>query len=72
MGLFEDGSFSTRARIIKLSEVKDLTGLSRSSIYRKISDDSFPKAVSLGGKAVGWVEAEVQQWILDRIAERDM
>ncbi|MBA4500877.1 AlpA family transcriptional regulator [Marinobacterium marinum] len=58
-------------RIIKLAEVIRVTGLSRSSIYRKINEKSFPSPVSLGHKSVGWVEDEVQQWILERIALRD-
>jgi prophage regulatory protein len=58
-------------RIIKLTEVIRITGLSRSSIYRKINEKSFPAPVSLGHKAVGWVEDEVLQWILERIALRD-
>jgi|JTFO01.1.fsa_nt_gb prophage regulatory protein len=58
-------------KIIKLREVSAVTGLSRSSIYRRISENSFPRSVSLGGQAVGWVEAEVQQWILERVSQRD-
>jgi prophage regulatory protein len=50
-------------RIVRLPEVKRLTGLSRSTIYLRISIGSFPRPVSLGGRAVGWLEAEVQQWI---------
>ena len=58
-------------RIIRLSEVIRMTGLGRSSIYKKISEGVFPKPVSLGGRAVGWVLDEVEGWILDRIEERD-
>ena len=58
-------------RIIRLSEVIRMTGLGRSSIYTKISEGVFPKPVSLGGRAVGWVFDEVEGWILDRIEERD-
>lgn len=59
-------------RVIKLADVKEITGLSRSSIYRKMSEKCFPGSIPLGGKAVGWIEAEVQQWILERMAERDL
>lgn len=55
-------------RIIRLSEVKFLTGLSRSTIYLRVSKNSFPHPVSLGGRAVGWVESEVLAWIDDQIA----
>jgi prophage regulatory protein len=59
-------------RLIKLKEVMDCTGLGRSTIYNYIVDKTFPKPVSLGLRAVAWVESEVQDWILDRIEERDL
>lgn len=55
--------------ILKLPEVITRTGLSRSSIYLRISKCEFPKPVNLGGRAVGWVESEVQQWLESRINE---
>ncbi|QYJ85859.1 AlpA family transcriptional regulator [Shewanella mesophila] len=58
-------------RLIKLKEVMDCTGLGRSTIYNYIADETFPKPVSLGARAVAWVESEVQDWILERITERD-
>lgn len=58
-------------RIIRLSEVLANTGLARSTVYKYVADGSFPKPVSLGDRAVGWVESEVQEWILARIAQRD-
>lgn len=58
-------------RIIRLSEVLVSTGLARSTVYKYVADGSFPKPVSLGDRAVGWVENEVQEWVLARIAERD-
>lgn len=59
-------------RIIRLKEVIDCTGLGRSTIYKYIAEGSFPKPVSLGDRSVGWVESEVQDWILARIEERDL
>ncbi|WP_458735384.1 AlpA family transcriptional regulator [Zobellella taiwanensis] len=58
-------------RLIKLKEVMDCTGLARSTIYKFISEDSFPKPVPLGERAVAWIEGEIQEWILERIALRD-
>ena len=54
-------------RIIRLPEVKRSTGLSRSTIYLRISEGTFPKPVNLGGRAVGWLDAEVQQWLQRQI-----
>ncbi len=56
-----------RHMILRLPEVKRSTGLSRSTIYLRIAEGCFPKPVSLGGRAVGWLEAEVQDWLQRRI-----
>ena len=53
--------------ILRLPAVKARTGLSRSTIYLRISEGRFPKPVSLGGRAVGWVEAEVDDWLNEQI-----
>ncbi len=53
--------------ILRLPAVKAITGLSRSTIYIRISKGTFPTPVSLGGRAVGWLEAEVQDWLQRQI-----
>jgi prophage regulatory protein len=53
--------------ILRLPEVKKSTGLSRSTLYLRIAQGTFPKAVCLGGRAVGWLEAEIQEWLRQRI-----
>jgi len=57
--------------ILRRREVEVRTGLSRSSIYKRINMGTFPKQISLGGKSVGWVESEIDNFLADRIAERD-
>jgi prophage regulatory protein len=58
-------------RIIRLAEVKSRTGLSTSTIYAMMARGEFPRQVRLGEGAVGWVEHEIDQFIKDRVAERD-
>lgn len=53
--------------ILRLPAVKYRTGLSRSTIYLRMAEGTFPKPVSLGGRAVGWIEAEIQEWLEARI-----
>ena len=53
--------------ILRLPAVKARTGLSRSTIYLRISEGKFPTPVSLGGRAVGWIEAEVNDWLNQQI-----
>ena len=54
--------------ILRLPAVKTSTGLSRSTIYLRVSQGTFPRPVHLGGRAVGWVEEEIQFWLAERIA----
>lgn len=53
--------------ILRLPTVQARTGLSRSTIYLRVSQGMFPKPVSLGTRAVGWVEAEIQEWLQRQI-----
>ena len=55
-------------RVLRLPRVQSRTGLSRSSIYLRVANRSFPQPVRLGARAIGWIESEVDQWIRDQIA----
>jgi prophage regulatory protein len=54
-------------RVHRLSSVKAFSGLSKATIYRMIAAGSFPPAHSLGARAVGWLESDLQTWIESRI-----
>ena len=53
--------------ILRLPDVMARTGLSRSSIYLRIANEAFPRAVSLGGRAVGWLEKDIEDWLAEKI-----
>lgn len=55
--------------ILRLPTVKGRTGLSRSTIYLRVSEGTFPKPVNLGARAVGWLEAEIDGWLASRVEE---
>lgn len=55
-------------QIIRLLEVKTLTGLSGSSIYRMASKGTFPKPIKLGERSSGWIVSELEQWLEQRIS----
>jgi len=55
-------------QIIKLPEVIKTTGLARSTIYKLISEDRFPKQIKLTTFSSGWIRSEVDQWVEERIA----
>jgi len=55
-------------KFIRLPEVKIKTGLSRSSIYLRMSNGEFPQSISLGSRAIGWLDADIEQWLDERIS----
>jgi len=57
---------------MRITDVCQITGLSRSTIYQQIEAGRFPRPVHLaGGRAARWLRAEVEQYLADRAAERD-
>lgn len=52
-------------RILRLPEIKRLTGLSRSAIYEKMKHNTFPRSRKLGAKTVSWRLSQVDEWIAD-------
>lgn len=58
---------SNSLKIIRLPAVQNRTGLSRSAIYLKISKGEFPSSISLGVRAVGWLEEDISNWIRKQI-----
>lgn len=67
-----ESSSKPAVRILRLKHVLDRVGLSRSTIYDRLDekspryDRSFPRPVSLGGAAVGWLEADISEWIYSK------
>lgn len=56
------------AKLLRLPDVKAVTGLSKSTIYSKIADGTFPKQISLGPRIVVWLESDIQKWICTQVA----
>ncbi|MBI6764480.1 AlpA family phage regulatory protein [Pseudomonas syringae] len=65
-----DAAGAQLRRVIKLGELKALTTLSTSEIYRRIAAGRFPKQVMLGPKSAMWVEAEIISWCDSLVALR--
>ena len=53
----------TIEKIIRLPDVRAMTGLCRTSIYNMMKNNIFPKQFKITSRSVGWKESEVQQWI---------
>lgn len=60
---------TVRNRLLRLAEVKHLTGLGRTAIYDGIKAKTFPKPVKIGVRAVAWPESAIQGWIEQRLVE---
>lgn len=56
------------SRLLRIQDVKDLTGASRSAIYEWAKEGKFPRPRKLTpyGRRVGWLQHEVQEWIESR------
>lgn len=59
-------------KILRLSQVQERIGLSRSTIYDRMNpksprfDSSFPQPVKLGASAIGWFESSITEWLMQR------
>lgn len=56
---------SNAERIIRLDTVRTRTGLSRSTIYRKMADGTFPAQLKISVHGAGWHESAINRWIAD-------
>lgn len=57
-------------RLLRLPEVQRITGMGRSTIWKRAGDGTFPQPVKLGPRTTAWVAAEVEQWATAAIAQR--
>ncbi len=63
-----------KEKLLRIKQVQQITGLSKSYIYQLCNENKFPKSIQLvaGGSSVAWVESEILQWIDARIQARDV
>lgn len=61
----------TPTRILRLPDLKEKIRLGRSAIYDMISRGEFPRQVQLSARTSGWLESEVDEWLLQRASLRD-
>jgi len=53
---------------LRLPQVKATTGLSKSTIYARIAEGTFPKQIPIGPRLVVWVQSDIQNWIAKQVA----
>ena len=54
------------SKVIRIEKVAEVTGLSRTTIWRKCKSGEFPARIQLGANSVGWLESEIRNWIESR------
>ncbi|MGF1826251.1 AlpA family transcriptional regulator [Vibrio splendidus] len=59
------------SRLLRLKEVIQVTGISRSSLYKYLNEGQFPPPISLGARSVAWIDHEVQAWITTKMKQRN-
>ena len=59
--------FEEHQKLLRLADVRERVPYSRSTIYKLISQGEFPKPISIGARAVAWVESDIDAWIEKRI-----
>ncbi len=57
-------------RIVRLKTVLARTGLSRSTIYRKIAEGTFPPQLKISANGAGWKESDINHWVADPVRRR--
>ena len=57
-----------RCDFVRLPQVKEMTCLSKSSIYRLMDSGEFPRQVALGARSVVWVRAHIEEWCAQKVA----
>ena len=58
----------TTAQFLRLPQVKEMTCLSKSSIYRLMDEGNFPKQISIGSRSVVWIRSQVEDWCFNKIS----
>lgn len=58
-------------RIMRLKTVLARTGLSRTTLYRKMGEGTFPRQVKISVHGAGWRESAINRWIADPVSYRE-
>ena len=58
-------------KILRIRTVLERTGLSRSTVYRKMLDGTFPNRIKISEHACGWRQSAIDRWIADPVSYRE-
>jgi prophage regulatory protein len=57
-------------KILRMRDIRNITGLSRATIYLMIKKGTFPDQIKIGVRAVGWIESDLQAWIESKTSKK--
>jgi len=57
-------------KILRLPDVIERVGFSRSSIYAFVENGTFPKPLKISVRAIGWLDSDVDDWISEQIEKQ--
>jgi prophage regulatory protein len=57
-------------RLLRLNEVLKLVGISRSTLYRLLSEGDFPERVYISERCVGWTEDSIHDWVVKKLEQQ--
>lgn len=57
---------NTSDRILRMQEVQDIVGVSRTTLWRMENKGDFPRRVPLGASSVGWLKSDIEAWLKAR------
>ena len=66
-GFVRDQRNPKTSKLLRLPTVKDRVGLGRSTINARVGLGQFPKPISLGGRAMAWLESDIDAWIQTKV-----
>ncbi len=58
-------------RLLRWPELKERIPISHSRIYIMMKAGTFPRTVSIGARSVAWLESEIDEWLQERLDNRD-
>lgn len=59
---------SERQQLLRVRDVIDRTRLSRTAIYKRIREGSFPDSIKISQRVVAWRESDINRWIADLVS----
>jgi prophage regulatory protein len=58
---------ASQIRMIRLTQVMDKIGMGRSWVYQAMNEGKFPRPITFGGRAIAWIESEVDGWLESQV-----